>query len=77
MSTTNATDEQILEVVCYNTANSWNPDPTDFIESCSSVTTTAASTALPGTEQVIAFLVRILICIYIYTRNQLQNNVVF
>jgi hypothetical protein len=44
MSNTNATDEQILRVVCDSTATSWNPDPTDFIESCSSFTT-----ALPGT----------------------------
>jgi hypothetical protein len=46
MSNINSTDEQILKVICHSNATSWNPDPTDFIESCSSVTT-----ALPGTEQ--------------------------
>ena len=37
MSSTN-----VLEVICHSTATSlsWNPDPTDFIESCSSITTT-------------------------------------
>ena len=45
MSTTNATDEQVLEVICDSNTTSWIPDPTDFIESCSSFTT-----VLPGTE---------------------------
>ena len=35
MSTTNATDEQVLKVICHSNTTSWNPDPTDFIESCS------------------------------------------
>ena len=25
---------QVLEVICHSTTTSWNPDPTDFIESC-------------------------------------------
>ena len=33
----NATDEQVLEVICHSNTTSWNPDPTDFIESCSSL----------------------------------------
>ena len=37
MSTTNATDEQVLKVTCYSNTISWTPDPTDFIESCSSL----------------------------------------
>ena len=32
----NATGEQVLEVICHSNTTSWNPDPTDFIESCSS-----------------------------------------
>ena len=47
ISTTNATDEQILEVICHSTATSWIPDPTDFIESCSM---SSLTTALLGTE---------------------------
>ena len=42
-SYTDATDEQILTVTCNSNTISWIPDPTDFIESCSSVTT-----LLPG-----------------------------
>ena len=33
----NATDEQVLKVICHSTATSWIPDPTDFIKSCSSL----------------------------------------
>ena len=33
----NATDEQVLKVTCHSNTTSWNPDPTDFIESCSSL----------------------------------------
>ena len=50
MSTTNATDKQTLEVICHNSTTSWNPDPTDFIESCSIIiaTTLSGATTLPG-----------------------------
>jgi hypothetical protein len=48
MSNPNATDEQILRVTCHSNSTSWNPDPTDFIESCSPLNFT---TALTGTEQ--------------------------
>ena len=46
MSTTNATDQQVLKVICYSNTTSWIPDPTDFIESCSSfyLTTSIAYT---------------------------------
>ena len=37
MSTTNATDQQVLKVTCYSNTISWTPDPTDFIESYSSL----------------------------------------
>jgi hypothetical protein len=39
ISNTNAPDEQILKVTCHSNATGWNPDPTDFIESCSSFIT--------------------------------------
>ena len=35
-STTDAADEQVLKVICHSNTNTWYPDPTDFIESCSS-----------------------------------------
>ena len=44
MSTTNAADEQVLQVICLSNTTSWNPDPTDFIESCSII----IATTLPG-----------------------------
>ena len=47
MSTTNATDQQVLKVICHSSATSWNPDPTDFIESCS---ISSFTTPLPGTK---------------------------
>ena len=48
MSTTNATDEQVLKVICHSNTTSWNPDPTDFIESCSMSSFTIT---LPGTKR--------------------------
>ena len=39
--------KQTLEVICLSNTTSWNPDPTDFIESCS---ISSFTTPLPGTK---------------------------
>ena len=53
-SNINGTDERILKVTCYSNTTNWIPDPADFIESCSLVsttTTTTTTTTLPGIER--------------------------
>ena len=51
MSTTNAADEQVLKVICHSNTTNWNPDPTNFIESCSMSSFTTAALPEPGTKQ--------------------------
>ena len=48
ISTTNAADEQVLKVTCYSNITSWTPDPTDFIESCSSLYFTTSESIVPA-----------------------------
>ena len=44
------TDEQVLEVICHSNTvtTSWKPDPTDFIESCSSLYFTTSESIVPA-----------------------------